>query len=97
VFVNFHLFPPSLIVISQGIFVAEEDVLYNWTSKDSMVISALSVPIRGAKEIHALNLQAFVEVCSPLDSFIIHLDFAIGEPHHFSICLMFNFPIFVIC
>ncbi len=97
VFVSFHLFPPSLVVTSHGISIAEEDVLYNWTSKYFMVVSTSGVPFRNPKDIHALILQAFMEVYSPPNFFVVHLDFAIGEPHHCSICLMFNFPIFVIC
>lgn len=62
-----------------------------------MDVSALGVPFKGAKEIHAFIMHAFVEVCFPPYSFVVHLDFAIGEPHHCSICLMFDVPIFVIC
>jgi len=53
---------------------------------DLMVVSTSSVPFRNAKEIHAFILQAFVEVYSPLDFFVVHLGLAISEPHHYSIC-----------
>ncbi len=52
----------------------------------------LGVPFKGVRDIHAL-----VEVYSPLDLFIVHLDFATCEPHHYSICLVFDFPIYVVC
>jgi hypothetical protein len=50
-----------------------------------MIISTLSVPFKGARDIHALTLQALVEVYYPPNFFIIHLDSAIGELHHCSI------------
>jgi hypothetical protein len=62
-----------------------------------MVILALGVPFKGARKVNAITLQALVEVCYLLNYFVIHMDFAISEPHHCSIHLMFDFPIFVSC
>jgi len=62
-----------------------------------MAISTLGAPFRGAGKIHDLTLQALVEVCSPLDSFVVHLNFATSEPHHCLIHSMFDFPISVSC
>jgi hypothetical protein len=75
-FIDFHLFLPSPTITFEGIFVTKKDVLYNWTSKDFMVVSTLSVPFRGVGDIHA-----FVEVYFPLDFFIVHLDFATCKPY----------------
>jgi hypothetical protein len=50
-----------------------------------MTISTLSVPFKGAKDIHAFTLQALVEVYSPPNFLIIHLDSIIGELYHYSI------------
>ncbi len=91
-FVDFHIFLPSPIITSEGISIAEKDVLYNWTSKDFLVVLTLSVPFGGVRNIHA-----FVEVYSLSDFFVVHLDFVTCGPHHCSICLMFDFPICVIC
>jgi hypothetical protein len=50
-----------------------------------MTISASTVPFKGARDIHVPTLQALVEVCFPPDFFIIHLDSALGELHHYLI------------
>jgi hypothetical protein len=44
-----------------------------------MTLSVSGMPFKGAKKIHYLTLQALVEVSSLLDSFVVHLDIAIGN------------------
>lgn len=44
-----------------------------------MSISDNGMPFRVAKKIHPLTLQVLVEVCFPLDSLVVHLDFTISD------------------
>ncbi len=52
----------------------EEDVVYNWTSSNTMTLSRSRKPFHVAKEMHPLTLEALIRACSKLGSFV--LDFA---------------------
>ncbi len=53
--------------------VHNEDMLYNWTNRASMSISKADRPFRVAKEMHIGIVQALIDVCSKVGSFIVDL------------------------
>ncbi len=59
--------------VKNCIDVRNEDMLYNWTNRASMSISKVGRPFRVAKEMHIGIVQALIDVCSKVGSFIVDL------------------------
>jgi hypothetical protein len=59
--------------LNNSIDVRNEDVLYNWTDKVSMSISKASRPFKVPKEMYPSTIQALINVCSKIKSFVADL------------------------
>jgi hypothetical protein len=53
--------------------VRNEDVLYNWIDRAFMFISKGIRPFKVAKEMHLIIIQALIDLCSKIGSFIVDL------------------------
>ncbi len=59
--------------MNNSVDVRNENVLYNWTDKASMFISKVRKPFKAAKEMHLVIVQALIDVCSKIGSFVTDL------------------------
>ncbi len=86
---SFCFSPPSKDFLQKGINVLKEDVIYNWIDISSICMSKTRKPFQTTKEFHPLTLQALIEVCFKVGSFVANLSI--------SIALFLPFPQFLLC
>ncbi len=73
---RFQFSTPFTKLVERGINLEYEDVLYNQTDVTSITRSQIGQAFKTTKEFHVITLQAFVDVCLPLDFTIV--DFNCG-------------------
>jgi hypothetical protein len=74
-------------IVEQGIRVAKEDVLHNWTDSTLMIISSSGKPFRVGKEMHLLILEALIRACLKPKLFVV--DFATSTSmYYFKHCIV---------
>lgn len=71
---RFQFFAPVANLVERGINHEVEDVLYNYTNATSMTQSQTKQAFKAMKEFHVITLQAFIDVCLPLDFVVVDLN-----------------------